>query len=74
MIESTRGLLVGDRNYHSPKTNEELARSMGVKLLAPYRNKKRDPTLQRSAYLSRLCYRIDTVFSQLAGRYSIATL
>jgi hypothetical protein len=71
LVESTRGLLVGDRNYHSPKTKEELARSMGVELLTPYRNKKQDPTPERSAYLSRLRYRIDTVFSQLTRRYSI---
>ncbi len=30
---STSGLLVGNRNYHSPKTKEELAR-MGIELLA----------------------------------------
>ncbi len=43
----------------------------GVELLAPYRSKKRDPAPERSAFLSRLRYRIDTVFSQLTGRYSI---
>jgi hypothetical protein len=48
-----------------------LARSTGVTLLAPYRTKKRDPNPQRSAHLSRLRYRIDTVFSQLTGRYGI---
>jgi hypothetical protein len=65
LVESTRGLAVGDRNYWSPKTKEELARSTGVELLAPYRSKKRDPNPQRSAFLSRLRYRIDTVFSEL---------
>jgi hypothetical protein len=48
-----------------------LARIEGVELLAPYRTKKRDPNPHRSAYLSRLRYRIDTVFSQLTERYSI---
>jgi hypothetical protein len=71
LVESTRGLVVGDRNYWSPETKEELARSGGVELLAPYRSKKRDPDPKSSAYLSRLRYRIDTVFSQLTGRYSI---
>jgi hypothetical protein len=71
LVESTRGLAVGDRNYHSPKTKEELARSTGVEFLTPYRSKKRDPAPQRSAFLSRLRYRIDTVFSQLTERYSI---
>jgi DDE family transposase len=70
-LESTRGLAVGDRNYHSPQTKEELARSTGVELLAPYRSKKHDPHPQRSAFLSRLRYRIDTVFSQLTERYCI---
>jgi hypothetical protein len=70
LAERTCGLLVGDRNYHSPKTGEELA-CMGVELLAPYSSKKRDPNPARSAYLSRLRYRIDTVFSQLTERYSV---
>jgi hypothetical protein len=70
LVESTRGLAVGDRNYHSPKTEEELA-GWGIELLAPYRSKKRDPAPERSAFLSRLRYRIDTVFSQLRERYSI---
>ena len=70
IAEGTRGVVVGDRNYHSPKAKEELA-NMGVELLAPYSSKKRDPTPKRSAFLSRFRYRIDTVFSQLTGRYSI---
>ncbi len=70
LVESTRGFAVGDRNYWSPETREELARSMGVALLAPYRTKKHDPA-PRSVFLSRLRYRIDTVFSQLTGRYSV---
>jgi hypothetical protein len=70
IVEGTSGLIVGDRNYHSPKTTEELA-GMGIELLAPYSSKKRDPAPQRSALLSRFRYWIDTVFSQLSGRYSI---
>jgi hypothetical protein len=71
LLEATRGLVVGDRNYWSPETKEELARNGGVELLAPYQSKKRDPTPERSAFLGRLRYRIDTVFSQLVGRYSV---
>jgi hypothetical protein len=71
LLERSRGVAVGDRNYWSPQRGEELARSTGVTLLAPYRTKKRDPNPQRSAHLSRLRYRIDTVFSQLTGRYGI---
>jgi hypothetical protein len=70
LAEFSSGLLVGDRNYHSPKTKEQLE-SMGIELLAPYSSKKRDPNPKRSAFLSRLRYRIDTVFSQLTERYSV---
>jgi hypothetical protein len=73
LLEATSGLIVvGDRNYHSPKTKEQSA-TMGVEVLAPYSSsKKLDPNPKRSAFLlSRLRYRIDTVFSQLTGRYSI---
>ncbi len=70
LTECTSGLIVGDRNYHSPNTEVELA-DMGIELLAPYSSKKRDPNPKRSAFLSRLRYRIDTVFSQLTGRYAI---
>ena len=70
LAEFSSGIVVGDRNYHSPKTTEELA-TMGVELLAPYSSKKRDPPPRRSALLSRFRYRIDTVFSQLTERYSI---
>ena len=70
IVEGISGLVVGDRNYHSPKRREQLA-GMGVELLAPYSSKKRDPTPKRSAFLSRLRYRIDTVFSQLTERYSV---
>jgi hypothetical protein len=70
IAEFTSGLLIGDRNYHSPKTTEELA-GMGVELLAPYSSKKRDPAPRKSALLSRFRYRIDTVFSQLTQRYCL---
>jgi len=70
IVEGTSGLIVGDRNYHSPKTKQELA-CMGIELLSPYSSKKREPNRKRSAFLSRLRYRIDTVFSQLVERYSI---
>jgi hypothetical protein len=70
LVEFTSGIVVGDRNYHSPKTTEELA-TIGVELIASYQHKSADPHPQRSAFLSRLRYRIDTVFSQLVERYSI---
>ena len=44
----------------------------GVELIAPYQHKGSDPDPKRSAFfLSRMCYRIDTVFSQLVGRYCV---
>ena len=70
IVEGTSGLIVGNRNYHSPKTKEQL-KVVGIELLAPYSSKKRDPNPKRSAFLSRLRYRIDTVFSQLTERYCI---
>jgi hypothetical protein len=39
LVELTSGIIVGNRNYHSPKTKEELARSMAVELLARYSSK-----------------------------------
>ncbi len=62
---------IGDLNYYSAKATEELLAEMGIDLLAPYSSEKRDPAPRKSAYLSRLRYRIDTVFSQLTERYSI---
>jgi len=70
IAEFTSGLLIGDRNYHSPKTTEQLA-GMGVELLAPYSSKKRDRAPRKSALLSRFRYRIDTAFSQLTERYCL---
>jgi hypothetical protein len=40
ITEGTSGVLIGDRNYHSPKTKEELA-TMGIELVAPYSSKKK---------------------------------
>lgn len=70
IIEGTSGFIAGDRNYHSPTAKEEPAR-MGVELIAPYSSRKRDPNPRWSALLSRIRYRIDTVFFQLTGRYCI---
>ena len=41
----------------------------GVCLLAPYRQASNDPDPERSRYLSRIRYRIETVFGQLVERY-----
>jgi Transposase DDE domain len=61
---------IGDRNYWSPSLREELARG-GIHLLAPYKNKKRDPQPQRSRVLRGLHWLIETVNGQLAGRFHV---
>jgi len=70
LTEQTVGTLVGDRNYWSPATVAEW-QPQGVALLAPYRSAKRDPRPRWSALLSRVRYRIDTIFGQLVGRCDI---
>jgi hypothetical protein len=64
------GIVVGDRNYWSPATTAEW-QTQGVALLAPYRSAKRDPRLRWSALLSRMRYRIDTVFGPLVDRCDV---
>jgi hypothetical protein len=70
LVEGTTGLLVGDRNYWAPALQEEVRRA-GVDLLAPFRWASRDPQPYQSRVLSRVRYRIDTVFGQLVDRYHI---
>lgn len=65
-------ILIGECNYHLPKTKEELA-NMGIAPLAPYPCETRDPTPKRSIFLRRFRHRIATIFSQLTGRYSEQT-
>ena len=70
LAERTAGVLVGDRNYWSPTTTAEW-QPQGVDVLAPYRSAKRDPHPRWSGRLSRVRYRIDTVFGQLVDRCAI---
>lgn len=70
LTAQTQGWLVGDRNYWSPALRQEMA-ATGLALLAPYRSAKRDPQPRWSARLSRVRYRIDTVFGQLVERTQI---
>ena len=70
LTEQTRGTLLGDRNYWSPATATEW-QLFGVELLAPYRSAKRDPHPRWSTLLSRVRYRIDTVFGQLVERCNV---
>jgi hypothetical protein len=59
---------IGDRGYWSPALREELAHG-GIRLLAPYKNKKRDPQPQQSRLWRGLHWLIETVNGQLAGRF-----
>ena len=68
VAEGARGYLVGDRNDWPPEVAGRLRRD-GLCLLAPYRWAPRDPDLERSRGLSRVRYRIETVFGQLVERY-----
>ena len=70
LTEQTRGTLVGDRKSWSPTTTAEW-QPHGVERLAPYRSAKRDPHPRWSGLLSRVRYRIDTVFGQLVDRCDI---
>jgi len=68
LVADTYGFAIGDRNYWSPETTAEL-RARGLALLASNRSAKRDPAPDRSRFLSRVRYRIDTTFGQLVERY-----
>ena len=59
---------IGDRGYWSPGLTEELAQG-GIRLLAPFKSKKRDPQPERSRVLRGLHWLIETVNGQLAGRF-----
>lgn len=70
MTEGKEGLLLGDRNFWSPRLHQQLA-ERGMKLIAPFKRKKSDPAPGWSALLSRLRYRIESVFSQLTERFKV---
>lgn len=59
---------IGDRGYDNPEMRRRLAAG-GVTLHAPYYQRSRDPDPKRSRRLASVRYRIETVGSQLAGRY-----
>ena len=70
LLQKQSGLVLGDRNYHSPQLQQELARQTpALKLLAPFKNKKHDPQPKRSRAISHWRYRIETVFNQLCTRF-----
>ena len=70
LVSGHFGIVLGDRNYWSPRLTDELA-SHKIDLVAPFKTAKRDPTPRTSAFLARFRYRIETIFSQLVDRYHI---
>lgn len=72
MLHGQEGIVIGDRNYHSPQLQQQLRQEEpALELLTPYKNKKRDPQPRRSALLSHFRYRIETVNSQLCARFRL---
>ncbi len=69
------GLLLGDRNYWSPRLREELEKQ-GVWLHAAFKKKSsgRDEEVGWTSLCSRVRYRIETLFSQLDDRYSVKSV
>lgn len=70
LTDGTAGLVIGDRNFWSPRLRQQLAQH-GIPLLAPFRRRTQDPWPQLSRDLSRWRYRIDTIFGQLVERTTI---
>jgi hypothetical protein len=70
LTAGTAGLVIGDRNFWSPRLREQLAQH-GLQLLAPFRHRAHDPWPRLSRELSRWRYRIDTIFGQLVERTAI---
>ena len=51
LADRTYGIVIGDRNYHSPKTKEELSNT-GIELLAPYSSKRGETQLPNAVPFS----------------------
>lgn len=70
LVEQTRGYALADRNYWSPPLTAWF-KEQGLCVVTPFRKKSTDPAPQRSHLIARQRQLIETVFSQLAGRFSI---
>lgn len=72
LLEAQEGIVLGDRNYHSPALQRELeACAPHGKLLTPPKKKTEKEDKRRSAFLSRLRYRIECVLSQWCQRLKL---
>jgi hypothetical protein len=72
LLDGVSGWVLGDRNYWSPTKKEALA-EQGILLEAPYKSKKREQQ-PWPRWLVQKRRRIETVFSQLVGRYQAKTV
>jgi Transposase DDE domain len=70
LTDETAGVCLGDRAYWAPELTQWL-RGHGLELLAPFKKRASDPNPKRSRTITRLRYRIETVFSQLCERFSV---
>lgn len=69
LVENVQGLVLGDRNYWSPKLVKEL-KAERVHLMAPFKKASRDPHPEYNFQTSHIRYRIETVFGQLVEHYN----
>ena len=70
LTDETAGICLADRAYWQPELQEWL-RGQGVEMLVPFKKRASDPAPERSRRITRIRYRIETVFSQLCERLSI---
>jgi hypothetical protein len=70
LVTNWFGFEIGDRNYWSPILREELAKE-GVWLIAPYKRKSKDPNPEWSHFINQVRHLIETIFSQLTGRFNV---
>lgn len=70
LTDETAGVCLADRAYWQPELSEWL-RERGVEMLVPFKKRASDPAPERSRRITRIRYRIETVFSQLCERLSI---
>ena len=70
LTEGKVGRVLGDRNYWSP-WRMDYWRENGVKVIAPFKHKSRDPHPRWSAFLGGLRRRVETVFGQFTERYDL---
>lgn len=70
LTEATRGVCLADRAYWKPELHGWL-RERGVEMLVPFKKAASDPDPARSRAITRIRYRVETVFGQLCERLSV---